>query len=402
MPSESVSVKFKIYRRYVLNPIIAFLGIWCSVVALYKLRLSELLLYDGPVVFLSVLAITMSFVFGGLVSYVGSPSRKPHPVNQRAAISEQGILLIKNGVYRSLTFWTIATTLEILYSGGVPLYWIYVESDKTYFDFGLPSLHGFLNALILATSLCCYFLGTLTGEFRYKTVPLMLTLWGVIVVSRNIVIVNLIQCSVLYLLLNPPLRVRSMLGAAVLLLLLILGFGWLGDARSGARAFVELALPSSAYPDFLPSGFLWIYIYITTPFNNLIHHISTIEPEWNLGLTNAMALVLPSVIRNLIYDAQDFYKGNLVSEAFNVSTAFLDIYKDIGFFGIIFINIFIGYVSMKFWRARSTRSIFFFAVIMQSNILSIFFNHYFYLPIAFQYFVFIYLIPSESEINVAK
>ena len=112
-----------------------------------------------------------------------------------------------------------------------------------------------------------------------------------------------------------------------------------------------------------------------------------VAPEWNWGLSNALSLLLPSVIRNIFYDAKDFFKGELVSEAFNVSTAYLDIYKDIGFFGIFSLNVVAGYVSIKIWVNNKLSGIFGFSIISQCNVLSIFFNHYFYLPIIFQFVV---------------
>jgi oligosaccharide repeat unit polymerase len=393
--------RIMVYKRVFINPFFIFLITWMVTLFLYNLKFSDLLLYDGYNLFLPIVVIIVSFAIGAIFAYI-SKRGVNRGVCTLLLIPNSALIKIELRLRWLLIFWFSMTLIEIIYSSGVPLYWLATGSDKTYFDFGLPSLHGLLNSVILASSLVSYFLSKHSSFKVYIIVPWFITFWGVIVVSRNLIIVNFIQIIFLYLITNPPLKIRYFIMGVPALMAIVLGFGWLGDARSGADSFIELALPSSDYPNFLPSGVLWIYIYITTPLNNLVHQILNVNPEWNWGLINAFSLLLPSVIRNLFYDSKDFFKGDLVSEAFNVSTAYLDIYKDIGFFGVFLLSLLVGYVSMKIWVGNRLKAIFSFSIISQCNVLSIFFNHYFYLPIIFQFIVVAFILGANGKLQIAN
>ncbi len=399
-PEPVGTLGIPVYKRFALHPVSVFVGIWALVLALYRLKLSDLLLYDDADTLGPVLTIVGAFIAGCLVArLMGSKLRKSvGPIVLPMSPARLAALDLR--LSQMLKFWFVMTLVEIVFSGGVPLYWLYIGSDKTYFDFGLPSLHGLLNALILSCSMMSFFLSRYSTRTLYKWVPWLLCVWGIVVVSRNLIVVNLLQIALLHLLTRPPMKMKNIAMGLLALCLFVLGFGALGDARSGAEAFVALALPSENYPDYLPSGVLWLYIYITTPLNNLVHQIVAVGPEWNWGLTNAMSLLLPTVIRNLFYDAQDFFKGDLISEAFNVSTAFLDIYKDIGLLGVASLSFCAGFASLRIWVTNTVTSIFNFAVITQCNVLSIFFNHYFYLPIVFQFVVIRYFVAERGGRNV--
>lgn len=373
-----------IKRSLYTNPIAVFTIAWSVTFFLYVLQYSNILIYDRFYAFIVVSSIVFPFFIGAIISNI---------FNGHANSTASNILNISSRQIASATkylrslyiFWSIVTLAEIAYSGGLPIYWSLTGSYKTYFDFGIPTIHGFMNAILLSVVTISTFLALITNKKKYYLGVLFLVFWGVVVISRNLIIVGVLQCLFLMFLIKGPPRGKRVLGLTVLGLLAIVAFGWIGDLRSGADAFFALAQPSDNYPTFLPSGFLWVYIYITTPLNNLIHQTAVAAPEWDWGLTNSMALLLPSVIRNILYNSTIADAGELVTEAFNVSTAFVDMYRDLGFPGIMALSLSVGAISQAAYNGSSVRSLLFSAVLLQSAVLSIFFNHYFYLPILFQY-----------------
>ena len=171
------------------------------------------------------------------------------------------------------------------------------------------------------------------------------------------------------------------------LLAVILVFGYIGDMRTGSEAFRQLAEPSSNYPDWLPSGALWVYIYVTTPINNLVNTAKTVTPANNLLFPNATSLLFPSILRNVVYGqtgAVDAASGDLVVDAFTVSTAYVGPLRDYGMFGVACFSILMGAISVHYWRDRSLRGSLTYAVLGQCLVLSVFFNHLFYLPVITQ------------------
>jgi oligosaccharide repeat unit polymerase len=169
---------------------------------------------------------------------------------------------------------------------------------------------------------------------------------------------------------------------------LILIFGFIGDLRSGAEAFKELALPTKQYPDWLPSGVLWVYIYVTTPINNLLFTAHTFSPLNSLLIPNTAATLFPSVLRTAIYGNElgQAVSGNLVTAAFNVSTAYLGPFEDYGMFGIIMFSAFAALTSQYFWYRASLRDILIFAVLTQCLLFTLFYNLFLALPVIAQLF----------------
>jgi oligosaccharide repeat unit polymerase len=384
-----MDVYFRIRRSAYTSPTLVFVTVWTVTMLLYMLQFSNILLYGWSDVFPMFAAIVMPFSLGAYLSKVmnlgGDPSTSDEMI-----LSGKDVGRTEKVLVRIFMLWALVTVAEIFYSGGVPMFWSITGSYKTYFDFGIPTVHGLMNAILLSIVTMSTFLGMITKQKRFYLAIAFLLVWGTIVISRNLIIVGALQCLfVLFFAKGPP-KGGLVLRLALAGLLAIIGFGWIGDLRSGASAFLALAQPSANYPTFLPSGFLWVYIYITTPLNNLVHQSVVSLPEWNWGLTNSMALLLPSVLREIFYDT-DTVAGDLVTQAFNVSTAFLDIYRDLGFFGICAMSFSVGIVSQSAHNGNTVRSVLFCVVLLQSAVLSIFFNHYFYLPILFQYPVLYFL-----------
>lgn len=368
-------------KQTIVSPWFSYLFIWGGVYFLYYLKYSELLIYSGC----DALYVLALVVFPFFVGYFFNFFLYKNNGNKVYIETRRSVFELSARISKWFKVWIAFTIMEIFLSGGVPLLWLIQGSSKTYFDFGIGSLHGLLNALLLSLSLVSFYLYKLTGAYKNLSIPIFVVFWGVVVISRNLIIVNTLQIIILNLVFS-RVSIKRICSVIVLSFLIIIAFGIIGDMRSGKDEFIKLAVVSDNYPLSLPSGFLWIYMYITTPFNNLIHTIITTQPEWNYSLKNATALLLPSVIRNVFYDPTEFFKGNLISEAFNVSTAFLDVYKDIGFVGILIEATVAGFVSGFLWKKNSRYSIIAFSIISQCNILSVFFNHYFYLPIIFQFF----------------
>lgn len=295
-----------------------------------------------------------------------------------------------------LKFWIILTAIEVLYSKGIPIMWLIMRNGKTYFEFGIPSIHGLLNALGLSLGLTSFFYYLKTKKTNYLVITVCFILWYVCIITRQVIIVLLIELFIVYYNYSAN-KLKFLRNLIVYGVCLIFFFGVLGDLRTGKDNFLAVALPTDKWPIWLPSGFLWVYIYLATPINNLIYNISnSIVTNYNFFFPNTFSLLLPSVIRNLLYSGQDTVSGDLISQAFNVSSAYMSSYMDAGIYGIGIFAFFIGMFSNIVWWINGQKRLFYRAIIAQCILLSIFYNHFFYLPVIFQLF-WIYLIIKEPK-----
>lgn len=199
-------------------------------------------------------------------------------------------------------------------------------------------------------------------------------------------LVTLLEFAALYLRIH-PIRLSAIMKLLAGAISFVLVFGVIGDVRQGSSAMIrDLAQPTENYPEWLPSGILWAYIYITTPINNLVYNIEQTRPIYDPLFPNTVATLFPSVIRIAIYgnDLADAESGQLVVSAFNVSTAYVGPYQDFGFIGITLFSIMIGPFCLYFWFRNNLKSALMLAVLIQCLVLTLFFDHFFYLPVITQ------------------
>jgi oligosaccharide repeat unit polymerase len=372
-------------RSLLFHPLNLFVGVWGVTVFLYSLHFSDLLVFNTPRVLELTLWIVVPYVATVIAFQIFCAFA---PKRLAARRNQQPIDL--HGLDRRLVhwffFWMVCTAVEIAVSGGVPILWLFQDSSKTYMDFGIPSVHGFLNSLLLAIGICQFGLFALDGKRHHLWIPGGIILWSVLAVTRNMMIVSLVQVAVVWGVLR-GVRKRFLFHGTVILVGLVLLFGYMGDVRSGADSFRALAMPTAEYPEWLPSGILWIYIYLTTPIGNLVNTAAIVTPQYHLFFPNTTALLFPTVLRHIVYgeaSLADAMSGELVTDAFNVSTAYLGPYQDYGRLGIAVFSVLLALTASYYWRKRTFGDSLIYGVIAQCLVLSIFFNHLFYLPVISQ------------------
>ncbi len=366
-----------------IQPSLLFVGIWFGVSLLYGLHLSAILLFGmGPVWHIYAI-VAIPFGLASL-AFVKLPYRASHPVDSQRAW---------NRILALFGFWSAVTIFEIIYSQGVPLLWLLQHSPKNYTDFGLATLHGFDDSLLAALALAGLLLYLASGKYRYLTLHAFALFWSAVIINRDLIVVIAIESAVLVLAAaRPKLRHWVTLFAATLGGIWL--FGAIGDFRTGHQAFIALASPSASYPGWLPSGFLWGYIYLTASLNNLLLNVYAFHPLGSWFFPNTFALILPSVIRAAVYKNLVLVtRGILVTNAFNTSTAFASSYLDMGQTGIVLFAAATGLWCGWFWRGRGAVQTLSYCVLAQCAALSMFYDHFLYLPVIVQLLWFRLMFP---------
>ncbi|MFQ2004957.1 O-antigen polymerase [Aeromonas veronii] len=367
-----------IYKRNI-NPIIVFSLTWMFVLLLYSFKWTYVLKFNFyECISFFVIYIYAPFIFGGLFLYVFFLDKK---FKKNVSLNySDGYLLDYKKVKILLTIFVIGTLFELFYFKGVPLLWVLGGDPRGYADYGISSLHGLLNAIQLSLMLI-YFHMAMNKKVSWFLF-LMLNIWCVIMLSRFLIMISLVQVFFLYIAVN-KITAKHFVFLFIFSVLIMSGFGFLGGIRSeiDESKLISLFEINDNYPSFLPKTFIWVYSYITTPFNNLL--------AWqdidggNYLLPSLLSGLFPSVIRTLVFSPSEI--PTLVHETFNMSTGYSPILIDVGGLGIVIFNLIIsGFITYKWFLIRTELSLLKYIVYLQCLFYLIFFNPFFTLPILFQ------------------
>lgn len=293
-------------------------------------------------------------------------------------ISRYSIHILNRKTNKIFLFWILVSIFEIVMSGGLPLIWSLTKSGKVYNEFGIPSLHGFMNSI--------YFLLISSYTFLYLTkkkktlliVIFMLLIWPVLTLGRGILITVLMQMAIINLYVV-KVDFKNLSKKIITIFFVIFIFGVIGDSRGYKNPFRYIVV-QKYQPMFesLPSGFLWTYIYITSPLSNYSYNTQHLEPEWSLKYS--LANLVPSRIRSKLFPTEEgsssSHNFTFVNGSLNVSTIFASSHSDFGFYGDFSLIFLLG--SWAYWWFRLLRLSSFYIIpyslVSAVLVLSVFYN----------------------------
>lgn len=380
-----------------LNPAFMYAATWTFVLLLYSLRLSDLLDPLRPSTVLLVVGTSLSFILGWILESLPNYGRLA-----AAKIDLDVLRAIINSAQvgrRLKAIWIIfglGVIFEVAYFNGAPgLGLIGIGSQIAYTEFGIPGFHGLLNSLFYA---CCAvtFTRTLLGSSNRTFLLMMVSIsYPILVMSRQVLISLLLQYLFIYFSVRRP-SPRVFVRAGVLFIAAFLIFGYLGDIRSGRDHIINLAAPSFEYPDWLPSAFIWIYIYLSTPLNNVNYNID-ISPNY-FPLETAGSFI-PSFAREAFLGAIGASRQWDLATSFNVSSLLQSFLTDFGVSGAIVFTLLCGVVFSRLRRRSATSPAAFFAVIvlLHGLALSFFANLLFHLVFIFEIFAIAWLVTQSRR-----
>jgi hypothetical protein len=389
-----------------VGPFWAFTIVWAVVIVLHALKV---LFFYAP---FSV-ETTMSSAAIPIVAWV--IFRCCFPRARPIDLSEIRARVARAELFRD---WVAIAALaifvfELLFFGGLPVWWMINGEARGYADFGIPTLHGIFNALLLfVTSAAGIFI--IIGPHKWKNAAIMVA--GLLVMialySRAMLVISLIQIGGIFLLhLRSRLSPLRVLGFVVLTIVGLFGFGVFGNLRSAHQIAapevfeiaedVEWRAPSYAssavtsgdglldltnvgYNPFiglinsdraaifkvLPTEFLWAYSYITSGYNNLLFNLNEVAPSYSPDTT--FSKLLPTVAYTAIGREKEVDTFERAHPAFTVSTAFAGPVSDFGYFGFLFaIPLLVGGAA-AYQRAvgGSPRATLLYAMLFQSILLT--------------------------------
>lgn len=374
-----------------INPAFVFIFIWSLSLFLYTLHYSNvfLILSDKTINYILLSEASVFFAWLFFVFWTGrlhlNPSRNKNLI-QFTSKSEEKIKFI-------FLFWVFFSIVELLYFRDLPIFTVFGFGSISYLDYGIPTLHGLLNAIILSLSMYVLYTYLRIEKRIFLFYYFLLLIVPVLSMSRGTLVSMLVE-SLFVVLVFKGIRFKLFLKLAGILVGVVFLFGWLGELRTeglGDKVY-EVFNISDNYPGWLPKSFIWVYMYLTSSLNNLENIIYS-YPLLNFEPYKALFGLLPSFVRNLLDQP---VQVDLVTSAFNVSSFMPNYLSAFGVYGSILFYFLASLVSMYiFYKYMETRSLalgFSLVIILHSVALSVFSDFFavqvYFFQFFLQYFVF--------------
>lgn len=376
-----------------LNPAFMYAATWTFVLALYSLGLSDLLEPLQTLTIVLVVGSSLAFISGWALESLLCHWRLAFLQLNLAELS--AIICSARAGHRLKMAWFflgLGITLEIAYFRGAPALGLMgIGPEILYTDFGIPGFHGLMNSMFYS---CCavQFARILLKPSRNAFLLILVSLcYPLLGMSRQVFISLILQYLFIYFSIRRP-SPLIFLRAAFLIIAMLLIFGYLGDIRSGRQHIIALAAPTFAYPEWLPSAFIWVYIYLSTPLNNVNFNID-MTPNY-LPL-ETMGTFIPSFARDAFMSEVGATRHwELVTDSFNVSSLLQSLLTDFGVSGTIVFTLLCGVVFTRLMRRATTSPAAFFAVIvlLHGIALSFFANLLFHLVFMFEILIIAWIV----------
>lgn len=271
------------------------------------------------------------------------------------------------------------STLNITYSGYIPLISALSSGVSGYLEFGIPSLLGLFYAIINSASLVFFIKYKKQKSFTTGLCIALAFVVQFLFYSRQNVIFLLIELYILNCFISGFPNIIRVMCAATLFLIL---FAYAGELRSGdIRELIDL---NNNYKD-MPTAMIWLYGYSYFNVLNLDNVVTSVRPKFD---GSSVQQLLPSILRP---NKSDSDSGLLELSNFNVSSYLSGIYEDVGFLGCCLFIVFIASAISYFYYVRRVRlkildasAACISSVLLVASAFSFFHNFFFFPPVIFQ------------------
>ncbi|MEP6593492.1 MAG: O-antigen polymerase [Acidobacteriota bacterium] len=200
--------------------------------------------------------------------------------------------------------WLALFVWIVFRSGGVPAWWRFSHIDRSYVDFGVPTVSGFAN-MLRSFLLCLSVLLWLRRRSRTALAVASIVLTSSLLEMARANVVYLLLCGLgVYLVHRRP-GAKALALMAGLAIAFVLAFGLAEEYRSPGGSGGEKILEYPSVLNRLPYGVTSVYLYLTTPVSNLYYaEARGIQPLY--APYYSLELILPTVLRSRLYTAHDY------------------------------------------------------------------------------------------------
>ena len=387
--------------RRVLTPTKIFNFVWYVVFSFYFLMMSYIqttfCFRTLLIFFLCIFFYNFTYYFSMFIDkrFINKDKFKTKYNKNELKKIENCKLSEKNRIDKILKYINIIFILififEIIYVRQIPLLSRLLNKNSNYLNFGITSLNGLLNSFAMCIG--CYYL------FKNDKRKYIYIIFAVLTLSRQVLITMAIESFVYNCFISPKEKMNKIICSfSIIAVVGFVLFTLIGNFRSGNGVMKQVFKPTSAYSD-LPESIMWTYSYTEFSLSNFNNLVTMTNGGRNAGLST-LKFFLPNAITKRIKITPRDNAKYIISDNFNVSTWFPEIYLDFGLFGIIVFSVIIGllgyYLYSNVNRYKTDKYALLYAVFVHNIIMFFFVNMFLYIPVAFQ-FAIILLIFKEKK-----
>lgn len=343
------------------RPAVIFAITWLAVTVLFLLSV----LRSGiPIALRTILLISGSILgffliehFTGVLKRRLGATAPPQDPKVMRQVQEACLSRVKKAFF---IIWALGIALTIIVQGGFPLLWNLIGDSRGYAEFGLPTLNGGLTALYISVTVLSFRDYLLTGERRFGLHTLLLFSYCLLIMSRGLMVLVVLNLTGYYLLAR-TVTLRRTLSLALAALVGIYLLNFVAENRSSGdkesmRQFIadtSGTIFDESFLGDLKRGWTWLEMYGTAPLSNLNFNINTVQPHYYPDYT--VRALFPSVVRERIFGMQsqeyeDRYALQMVNTAFNTFTFYANYLRDFGLFGCVGILLIVQVLASRYYH----------------------------------------------------
>lgn len=355
------------------NPCVVYLILWGPLIVICRLDLFFFSTRGDFIIeaFVAFLIVNFFMVYG-FCSILFLRSR---PISGKINTAE--FYALRRFTITLFKIWVMGFFINIAASGGLPLFWVMAGDVRTYSSFGIPTFSGLFNMIrmfiVIAIVICA-----VNKSSTPKYITLILIFSFIAELNRASILFALLGAVGAFLLFN-KLRPVNLLKISLAAIFFVVSFAFIAEFREAGRG--GYVSPSEYFNvDVVKFGaIMYLPLYYLSPLNNLYYQFSLgFEPTYTPYFT--FQSLLPTVIRDIVFNAKTEYSVEFASEVFNTTPYIANILSDFGLIGSVFVVTIIQFVCCyTFIRATrlSLEHCIFSSVLWAATALSVFTNLYF-------------------------
>ena len=349
-----------------LSPIIIFLGPWLlGSVATFYFSDYSIIFNNLSITGTWYLSLVALFLFYSLVIF---------NIQRRRSLNLEKIIKQKlnfNSLSSLIKLFVVLHFLQvilaILYSSGFPLYWLIIGDQRTYVDYGIPTISG-LSHLLRAYSLVGCLILYLFGSKKQKKLAIYSSIYFVFTaffleLSRGNGAVMLAHPLGFYFLIR-KISFKNISVILISALIFIPFFSFIQILRYGDFEFEKLNSQLLNAGISNASTMALIYtpaaLYASAPIMNMDLNLQAAE-DFKFSPDKSITLLIPSFIRDFLAGEKTSPEkyGLLISEAYNTTSFLTPLIQDFGRFGALFITFLFLSISGYIYSKAREGSIFY-------------------------------------------
>ena len=332
------------HNRFLTNPYILYTIVWIFVLCVYKLQWST---FYSPLshhlIYFIVCSSLISFLVGTIMHI-----KKIFVYRPLFSFSIRKIRLLLILLY-ALLF------VEFIFARNIPIMgYIGLGPKMEYTEFGLPFIHvivisGF-SVICLYSYHCALSSNSIHARKTLKRYIFLSILPYILIFNRGAMIACIIGLGSLYIMSNIS-PVKAICKIILSGMVVLFTFGVLGNIRTDINNVENVILEiGGASDDFknspIPKEFFWGYIYVASPIGNCDYAIKQtpsvipkITDVRDFMIFELLPELLSKRIANILQIERQY--NPLVIDSLNVSTIYARPYMYLGWWGIVFMFIYI-------------------------------------------------------------